>query len=518
MLARLHAAVLHGIDALPCEVEADLAERAEAGPRPTIVGLPDTAVKESLDRIRSALFNSGYGFPEGRLTINLAPADLKKEGNALELPIALAVLAVNRVLAPHAVDAAKRFLIAGELALDGRIRPIKGALPIAMLAKSLAEKGITGVIVPEDNAAQAAVVPGIEVYAVGALAELVGFLNGKLQLEPTPPDDGWIDPLAAGDHKDFAEVRGQELAKRALTIAASGSHNVLLLGPPGAGKTMLCERLPSILPPLTRMEALETSRIYSAVGLLPKDQPLLRTRPVRAPHHTASAPSVIGGGTIPRPGEVSLAHNGILFLDELPEFPRNVLEVLRQPLESGTVTIARSHSSLTFPAKFMLVAAMNPTHKGSGSLDPKAATATELAAIDRYISKISGPLLDRIDIHLEVPAVTYRDLTSTHKGTDSATMRKQTLAAIGIQRERFGKSSTTANATMTKPEIEKHCHLDGQSQSLMKQAMEELGLSARAFDKVRKVARTIADLEGSDAITAAHISEAIQYRLLDRRW
>jgi magnesium chelatase family protein len=518
MLARLHAAVLHGIDALPCEVEVDLAERAEAGPRPTIVGLPDTAVKESLDRIRSALFNSGYGFPEGRLTINLAPADLKKEGNALELPIALGILAVNRVLAPAAIDGAKKFLIAGELALDGRIRPIKGALPIAMLAAALSEKGIEGVIVPEDNAAQAAVVPNVRVYAVGALAELVGFLNGKLELEPTPHDEASIDALTAADHKDFAEVRGQELGKRALTIAAAGRHNVLLLGPPGAGKTMLCERLPSILPPLTRQEALETSRIYSAVGLLPRDQPLLRTRPVRAPHHTASAPSVIGGGSIPRPGEVSLAHNGILFLDELPEFPRNVLEVLRQPLESGTVTIARSHSSLTFPARFMLVAAMNPTHKGAGTLDPKSATATELAAIDRYISRISGPLLDRIDIHLEVPAVTYRDLTSTHRGTDSATMRRQTLAAIHIQRERFAGSATTTNATMSKPEIEKHCVLDAACQGLMKQAMEELGLSARAFDKVRKVARTIADLDGAAKITAAHVSEAIQYRLLDRRW
>ncbi|HVX84651.1 MAG TPA: YifB family Mg chelatase-like AAA ATPase [Phycisphaerae bacterium] len=517
MLARLHAAVLHGIDALPCEVEVDLAERAEALPKPTIVGLPDTAVKESADRIRSALFNSGYGFPDGRLTINLAPADLKKEGNALELPIALGILAVNRVLSTQAMDRAKRYLIAGELALDGRIRPVKGALPIAMLAQSLAEKGIAGVIVPPDNAPQAAVVPNIEVYSVGALAEVVGFLNGQLALEPTPPEENSIDALTAADHKDFVEVRGQELAKRALTIAASARHNILLLGPPGAGKTMLCERLPSILPPLTRAEALETSRIYSAVGLLPKDQPLLRTRPVRAPHHTASSPSIIGGGSIPRPGEVSLAHNGILFLDELPEFPRNVLEVLRQPLESGAVTIARSHSSLTFPAKFMLVAAMNPSHRGSGTLDPKTASATELAAIDRYISKISGPLFDRIDIHLEVPAVTYRDLTSARKGTDSATMRKQVSAALALQRERFG-NTTTSNATMSKPQIDRFCVLDQPSQLLMKQAMEELGLSARAFDKVRKVARTIADLESSEKISPAHISEAIQYRLLDRRW
>ena len=517
MLAKLHAAVLHGIDALPCEVEVDLAERAEALPKPTIVGLPDTAVKESADRIRAALFNSGYGFPEGRLTINLAPADVKKEGNALELPIALGILAVNRSLKPAGLDRARRFLVAGELALDGRIRPVKGALPMAMLAKEMADRGIVGVILPEDNAAAAAVVPGIEVHAAGALAEVVGFLNGELAWEPLALDEASIDPLTASDGKDFAEVRGQELAKRALTIAAAARHNILLLGPPGAGKTMLCERLPSILPPLSRHEALETSRIYSACGLLPKAQALLRTRPVRSPHHTASAPSVIGGGSIPRPGEVSLAHNGILFLDELPEFPRNVLEVLRQPLESGQVTIARSHSSITFPARFMLVAAMNPSHKGNGSVDPRTATATELAAVDRYISRISGPLFDRIDIHLEVPAVTYRDLTSDRRGTDSATMRRQVMGAIAIQRKRFIAAPTMSNATMSKPEIEKHCVLDSAGQMLMKQAMEELGLSARAFDKVRKVGRTIADLEASETITAAHISEAIQYRLLDRR-
>jgi magnesium chelatase family protein len=281
---------------------------------------------------------------------------------------------------------------------------------------------------------------------------------------------------------------------------------------------MLCQRLPSILPTLSRQEALETTRIYSACGLMPKGEALVRTRPVRSPHHTASGPSVIGGGSVPRPGEVSLAHNGILFLDELPEFPRHVLEVLRQPLESGTVTISRAHSSISFPAKFMLVAAMNPSHSGKGTLDPRQATATELAAMDRYISKISGPLFDRIDIHLEVPAVTYRDLTSKAEGTNSATMRKQVMGAIGIQRERFGRESTVTNATMGKQEIEKHCVLDSAGQLLMKQAMEEMGLSARAFDKVRKVARTIADLEGAEKIDAQHVSEAVQYRLLDRKW
>ncbi|MCL2646233.1 MAG: YifB family Mg chelatase-like AAA ATPase [Phycisphaerales bacterium] len=515
MLAKVHAFVLQGIDARRCEVEVDHAEKAEAGPKPTIVGLPDTSVKECVDRIRAALFNCGYGWPMGRLVINLAPADLKKEGNALELPIALGILAVCRVLT---TDRHKRFLVAGELALDGRVRPVKGALSMAMLARELE---MEGVIVPEDNAAEAAVVPGVKVYPISSVSELVGFLNGMLDLASYRIDESSIDPATAAAGMDFAEVRGQELAKRALTIAAAGRHNVLLLGPPGAGKTMLCQRLPSILPALTRQEALETTRIYSACGLLPRGESLIRTRPVRAPHHTASGPSVIGGGSIPRPGEVSLAHNGILFLDELPEFPRHVLEVLRQPLESGTVTISRAHSSIAFPARFMLVAAMNPSHSGRGTLDPRQATATELVAMERYMSRVSGPLLDRIDIHLEVPAVTYRDLTSKVTGTSSQQMRDQVLGAIGRQRERFNKEeggNTMTNASMGKKELESHCILDDASQLLMKQGMEELGLSARAFDKVRKVARTIADIEGAETITAQHVSEAIQYRLLDRKW
>jgi magnesium chelatase family protein len=517
MLATVHSFVLQGIDALPCEVEVDLVplSEMEEAIRPTIVGLPDTAVKESIDRIKSALFNCGYGFPTGKLVINLAPADLRKEGNALELPMALGILSVNRVLKRDRADVHKKYLVAGELALDGRVRTIKGGLSLAMLAR---EQRKRGVILPADNAPEAAVVPGVDVIPVGTLAELVGFLNGELPLEPYHLDESSIDPATAAAGRDFAEVRGQELAKRALTIAAAGRHNVLLLGPPGAGKTMLCERLPSILPPLTRQEALETTRIYSACGLLPKGEALVRTRPVRSPHHTASGPSVIGGGSIPRPGEVSLAHHGILFLDELPEFPRGVLEVLRQPLESGTVTISRAHSSITFPARFMLVAAMNPTHSGKGTLDPRNASATELVAMERYMSKISGPLLDRIDIHLEVPAVTYRDLTSKVNGTSSAAMRERVTRAIGVQRERFGRDGTMANSSMGKPELERYCELDSAGQALMKQGMEELGLSARAFDKVRKVARTIADLEGLERIQAAHVSEAIQYRLLDRKW
>ncbi len=513
MLAKVHSFVLQGIDAVRCEVEVNIGGRQpelEQRP-PQIVGLADTAVREAMDRIRTAMVNSGFAFPQERLLVNLAPADLRKEGSALELPIALGVLHASKSIRG---DKHKHFLVAGELALDGSVRPIKGALSMAMLA---VESGKQGVLLPPDNAREAAVVPGVAVYAIDSISTLTGFLNGQLDLQAEAPPEQQSE-VGAGDYDvDFADVRGQELAKRALTIAAAGRHNVLLLGPPGAGKTMLCQRLPTILPPLTRHEALETTRIYSACGLLPKNISLMRTRPVRTPHHSASGAALIGGGSIPRPGEVSLAHHGILFLDELPEFSRRVLEMLRQPLEAGTVTISRAHSSVCFPARCMLVAAMNPSASGKGTIQ-RSNGGTQDMAMEKYLGRLSGPLLDRIDIHLEVPAVTYRDLTSKREGQSSADMRKQVERARKAQAQRFGEHSTMTNAAMRTTQLKEHCALDEPSLMLMKQAMEELGLSARAFDKVRRVARTIADMEDSPAITASHISEAVQYRLLDRRY
>lgn len=510
MLAKVHSFVLHGIQAIACEVEVDIAQREYGDP--LIVGLANTAVREALDRIQTAMINSGYTWPERKLLVNLAPADLKKDGSTLELPIALGILHAGKVILG---DRHKKFLVAGELALDGSVRPIKGALSLAMLA---AESKMDGVLLPSANAREAAVVPDIEVFAVDSLSAMVAFLNGQLEIAPETPDTQDVSDVSSLYDVDFADVRGQEIAKRAMTIAAAGYHNVLLLGPPGAGKTMLCQRLPTIMPPLSRREALETSQIYSACGLLPKGASLMRERPVRMPHHSASGPALIGGGSIPRPGEVSLAHHGILFLDELPEFQRHVLETLRQPLESGVVTVARSHSSVSFPARFMLVAAMNPTAAGKGNIDRRKAKSTEIQAMDKYMGKISGPLLDRIDIHLEVPAVTYRDLTSKQVGTSSAQMRSAVEQARAVQAQRFGAGSTLTNASMKTRELQQFCPLDEICLRLMKQAMEELGLSARAFDKVRRLARTIADLDGAADISVIHLTEAVGYRLLDRKY
>ncbi|MCZ6836516.1 MAG: YifB family Mg chelatase-like AAA ATPase [Planctomycetota bacterium] len=513
MISRGHSFVLQGIDAIACEIEADLS--SVGLPKVTIVGLPDIAVKESVERVRTAILNSGFRYPNLRLTINLAPADVKKEGPVFDLPIAIALLSADGTIEKiTTIDGAARpslehYLIAGELALDGRIRPIRGAISLAMLAKTLSSKGIVGVILPQDNAPEAAAVDGIDVIGVTSLGQVVSFLNGNVDLQPHQQVDAEQMIAHTTPQFDFGDIRGQEAAKRAVTIAAAGGHNLLMLGPAGTGKTMMAKALPGVLPPLSREEALEVTRIYSSVGQIAKGQSLVVERPVRSPHHTASSPAIIGGGSTPRPGEVSLAHRGVLFLDEMPEFSRDVLETLRQPLEDGHVTIARAHGSITFPARFMLVAALNPTAKGDMATDE-----ISQRAMDRYLSKISGPLIDRIDIHIEVPAVPYKQLTGQQRGTDTETIRQQVAQARQVQQQRQG---VKVNAELSGKQLNTYAALDEQSKVVLGQAMTELKLSARAYDKVRRIARTIADLEGVESVQMPHVLEAVQYRLLDRR-
>lgn len=507
MLAKIHTSTVFGVDALPVEVEVDIVFGL---PLFSTVGLAEGAVRESKDRVRAAIKNSGYEFPGKKITVNLAPADIKKAGTGFDLPIAVGILAAEEIL-PQ--DKLPLYAMVGELSLDGAIRPVPGILPMVLAAR---RQGRTGILVPAANAPEAAVVQGIAVIGISFLHQAVDFLASRLEIPSSIAD---LDALRTGEEAypvDFCEVKGQEHVKRALEVAAAGDHNVLLSGPPGSGKTMLSRRLPTILPDLSFEEALETTKIYSVCGLLPEGCSLMLQRPFRAPHHTISDAGLIGGGNIPRPGEVSLAHNGVLFLDELPEFKKNVLEVLRQPLEDGRVTIARASASLTFPARFVLVAALNPCPCGYLG-DARHVCSCTPQQIRRYEEKLSGPLLDRIDIHLEVPAVPFQEVASATEGESSREIKQRVVAARTIQHHRFrGRKGLFSNSQMSSRDLKKFCVLDRDSLALLEKGMARLGLSARAYHRILKIARTIADLAGQEAIGSDHVAEAIQYRRLER--